>query len=209
MVSIFRTVASFAVVLFAGSLAASAHQATFTVTGETFVFEIAPEMNAGYDRDDWPHWDEGLGGGCFTVRDKVLAEESFVPVETVPASGGRCRVVKGLWNDPYTGLTFTESSDVDIDHVVPLKEAHGSGGHAWTRERRRAYANYLNYSHHLIVVDDRENQTVKRDRDPAEYLPIGAFECEYVEVWLRIKRTWGLNMDQTEVDAINAVLAGC
>ncbi len=205
----FRLAVLFSIVFFANSLAASAHQATFTVSGETFVFEIADEVNTGYDRDDWPHWDKRVGGGCFTVRDKVLAEESFVPVETVPASGGRCRVVKGLWNDPYTGMTFTESSDVDIDHVVPLKEAHGSGGHAWTREKRRAYANHLNYSHHLIVVDDSTNQTAKSDRDPAGYLPIGSFQCEYVEIWLRIKRTWGLNMDQVEADAISAVLAGC
>ncbi len=206
---IFRTVALIAVLLCTSSLVASAHQATFTVTGETFIFEITPEMNAGYDRDDWPHWDEKVGGGCFTVRDKVLAEESFLPVETSMNNSGRCRVVRGLWHDLYTGLTFTESSDVDIDHVVPLKEAHGSGGHAWTREKRRTFANHLNYSHHLIVVDDGTNQTAKSDRDPAGFLPIGSFQCGYVEIWLRIKRTWGLNMDQAEVDAINAVLADC
>lgn len=205
----FRLAVMFAIAFFANSLAASAHQATITVSGETFVFEIADEVNAGYNRDDWPHWDKDVGGGCFTVRDKVLAEESFVPVETVPASRGRCRVVKGLWNDPYTGLTFTESSDVDIDHVVPLKEAHGSGGHGWTRERRRAYANYLAYSHHLIAVDDSTNQTAKSDRDPSEYLPVASFQCRYVEVWLRIKETWNLSMDQAEADAIAAVLAGC
>ena len=98
----FGTVASLAVVLFAGSLSASAEQATFTVAGESFVFEIVPEMNAGYDRDDWPHWNENIGGGCFTVHDKVLAEESFVPVETSMNSSGRCRVVRGPWHDPYS-----------------------------------------------------------------------------------------------------------
>ena len=105
-VSIFRIAASMAVLLFAGSLSASAEQATFTVTGETFVFEIAPKMNAGYDRDEWPHWDEKVGGGCFTVRDKALAEESFVPVETVMNSSGRCRVVRGLWHDPYSEIVL-------------------------------------------------------------------------------------------------------
>ncbi len=205
----FRLAVLFSIALFANSLGALAHEVTFTVSGETFVFGIANEVNTGYDRDDWPHWDKRVGGGCFTVRDKVLAEESFVPVETVPASGGRCRVVKGLWNDPYTGMTFTESSDVDIDHVVPLKEAHGSGGHSWTREKRRAYANHLSYSHHLIAVDDDTNQNAKSDRDPNEYLPVAEFRCEYVEIWMRIKRAWNLNMDQAEADAISTVLAGC
>ncbi len=66
------------------------------------------------------------------------------------------------------------------------------------RGKRRTYANLLNYSHHLIVVDDGTNQTTKSDRDPAGYLPIDSFQCGYVEIWLRIKRTWGLNMDQSE-----------
>ena len=58
-------------------------------------------------------------------------------------------------------------------------------------------------------MDDSTNQNTKSDRDPTGYLPIGSFQCEYIEIWLRIKRTWGLNMDQAEVDAINTVLAGC
>ena len=175
-----------------------------------FTFEIADEVTTGYDRDDWSHWDERLGGACFTVRDKVLAEESFVAVTTVPASGGRCRVTEGLWHCPYTGLTFTDSADVDIDHVVALAEAHRSGGHAWTSERKRAYANHLDYAHHLLAVDEVANQHVKSDSDPSEYLPLNfAFRCRYVEIWLTIKHIWGLNMNQDEADAISVVLAGC
>ena len=206
----FRLIFLSAIMLIAFPPIALAEQATFTVAGETFTFEIADEVPQGYDRDDWPHWDEHVGGDCFTVRDKVLAEESFTPVRTVPASNGRCRVVEGLWHGPYTGLSFTDSGDVDIDHVVPLKEAHRSGGHSWDRERRRAYANHLNYAHHLIAVEKSTNRNVKSDRDPDGYLPQAAsYRCEYVEIWIRIKHAWNLNMDQDEIDAINEVLAGC
>ena len=71
---------------------ALAEEVTFTVAGDDFTFEIADEVTTGYDRHDWSHWDEKLGGACFTVRDKVLAEESFIAVTTVPASNSRCRV---------------------------------------------------------------------------------------------------------------------
>lgn len=186
-----------------------AQQATFTIERQTFTFEIAPEHEQGYDRDDWPHWNKHVGGQCFTVRDKVLAEESLIPVVTVPGASGRCRVTLGWWRDPYTGSELGRSSDVDVDHVVPLKEAHDSGGHAWTKKRRRAYANDLSYSWHLIAVEDNENQS-KSDADPADYLPPNTdFRCQYLEAWIRIKDEWGLNMDQQEADSVAAALGGC
>lgn len=188
---------------------AIAQTASFNFDGLSFVLDIEPETIGGYDRDDWPHWTEKLGGHCFTVRDKVLAEESFLPVTTVPASNGRCRVVTGHWHGLYTGENFDSSSGVDIDHVVPLHEAHKSGGHAWDIERRREYANDLSYKDHLIVVKKSENRTAKSDKDPAEYLPRAEFQCDYVKAWIRIKDRWELSADQDEIDAINGVLLSC
>ena len=198
---------SFALVSFTPLGPVLAHE-TFTVDGHTYSFTIQPEHPQGYLRSDWSHWDEHIGGGCFTVRDKVLAEESFEPVITLPASNGRCRVTTGRWNDPYTGHTFTASTQVQIDHVVPLKEAHDSGGHAWTNQRRREYANDLSFAGHLIAVQGSENGSKGPD-DPADYLPIAAFRCEYVANWIKIKDRWRLNMNQAEADAIRSVLAGC
>jgi hypothetical protein len=191
------------------AVTAFAQTATFDFDGLTFVLEVEAETTGGYVRADWPHWTTRLGGHCFTVRDKVLAEESFIVVTTVPASSGRCRVTAGHWHGPYTGDNFNDSSEVDIDHVVPLHEAHKSGGHAWDRERRRAYANDLSYKDHLIVVDALENRNVKGDRDPADYLPIAEFRCDYVKAWIRIKDRWELSADQDEIDAINVVLQTC
>lgn len=188
---------------------AMAQTATFTIDNHTFTFDIAPEHEQGYQRSDWPHWNTRVGGQCFNVRDKVLVEETYVAVVIEPASGGRCRITNGWWIDPYTGLEFGDSGQEQVDHVVPLKEAHDSGGHAWTRDRRRAYANYLDYSWHLIAVQGSENQS-KSDDDPADYLPPNtAFRCQYLEAWIRIKDEWGLNMDQREADAITAALGGC
>jgi hypothetical protein len=43
----------------------------------------------------------------------------------------------------FTGNTYTDPSDFDVDHMVPLKEDHISGGHSWSSERREQYANDL------------------------------------------------------------------
>ena len=47
---------------------------------------------------------------------------------------------------------FTDASLLDIDHLVPLKEAHESGGFDWDADRRRDYANDLSDPNTLIAV---------------------------------------------------------
>ena len=75
-------------------------------------------------------------------------------------------MVSGSWNDPYSGRTITDASKLDIDHMVPLKEAHESGAANWPRERERAYANDLDDPDTLIAVDRRLNRQ-KGAKDPA------------------------------------------
>jgi hypothetical protein len=81
------------------------------------------------------------------------------------ADPGECRVGGGVWRDPYTGRTFSNPSDLDIDHMVPLGHAHASGGHAWDASRRRQYANDLRYRWHLLAVYRSANRA-KGDRSP-------------------------------------------
>ncbi len=118
-------------------------------------------------------------------------------------------MTSGLWFDPYTGLTFIDPSDIDIDHLVPLKEAHQSGAHAWDNDKRRQYTNDLDNPGHLIGVDDGTNQS-KGHKDPAEWLPPNEnFHCAYVMAWVHVKRTWQLSVDADEAKVIRDVLAGC
>ena len=75
------------------------------------------------------------------MHGEVLIEESLTPVTFKTDKG--CRVVSGNWLGAYSGDVFTDASLLDIDHLVPLKEAHESGGFDWDADRRRDYANDL------------------------------------------------------------------
>ena len=94
----------------------------------------------------------------------MLIAESISPVGFKTSKG--CRVVSGSWDDPYSGKTIINATKLDIDHMVPLKEAHESGAANWSRERKRAYANDLDYPDTLIAVDRRLNRQ-KGAKDPA------------------------------------------
>ena len=41
-------------------------------------------------------------------------------------------VVSGKWIGLYTGKIFDQASDIDIDHIIPLREAHISGALVWS-----------------------------------------------------------------------------
>ena len=161
----------------------------------------AAETPAGYDRDRFEHWIDA-DGDCRDTRDEVLAAESRVPV---PA--GVCDVTKGEWLSPYDRATWTASSDVDIDHLVALKEAWDSGAAGWDDEARRRYANDLGDRRSLVAVTDSVNQS-KSDRDVAEWLPEFGV-CAYVRQWTAVKLRWRLRVDGAEKVELRRLARAC
>ncbi|MFC5495734.1 HNH endonuclease family protein [Nocardioides caricicola] len=161
--------------------------------------DVAAERPDGYDRDEFKHWVDA-DDDCQDTRDEVLAAESRVAVTA-------CDVTEGEWFSYYDHLTWTRSSDVDIDHMVPLKEAWDSGAHAWDDATRERYANDLGDRRSLVAVTDNENQS-KSDRDPAEWLP--DFEvCRYVAEWTAVKTRWDLTVDRTEKTTLRQLARDC
>ena len=159
----------------------------------------AAETPDGYDRDRFEHWIDA-DHDCRDTRDEVLADESLVPVQG-------CDITEGKWFSPYDHQTWTQSSDVDIDHLVPLKEAWDSGARTWTDRTRRRYANDLGDWRTLVAVTDNVNQS-KGDRDVAEWLPEYGV-CSYVRQWTAVKLRWGLSVDATERKALVRLAGGC
>ena len=159
----------------------------------------AAETPDGYDRDRFEHWVDA-DHDCQDTRDEVLAAESRVPV-----SG--CDITEGEWLSPYDRETWTRSSDVDIDHLVPLKEAWDSGAATWSDRLRRRYANDLGDRRTLVAVTDNVNQS-KGERDVAEWLPEYGV-CRYVRQWTAVKLRWGLRVDPGERSALVRLAGGC
>lgn len=165
---------------------------------------IEAEHPDGYNRDLFRHWVDADGDGCDT-RKEVLIAESLEPVST----GSSCAILSGRWYSIYDNTETTDSSRFDIDHVVALKEAWDSGAWSWTADQRRDFANDLSEPFFLIAVSASSNRS-KSDRDPAEWLPTNtSYRCEYVRIWVQVKRAWNLSVDQAEHDAIRNTLAAC
>ena len=100
-------------------------------------------------------------------------------------------------------------SDLDIDHMVPLYNAHKSGAWRWTPERKREYANYLEYPGHLIAATASANRQ-KGAKGPEEWRPPDeSYWCRYALDWASIKAQWGLTATEPEAAALLEMAATC
>lgn len=181
-----------------------------SVKGDTLVADLLAELpvraeqRSGYDRDLFAGWIDADGDGCDT-REEVLIAESRISATT----GSGCRVITGQWYSYFDAVWVTNSSELDIDHLVPLAEAWDSGAHSWDSASRRQFSNDLDDSRALIAVTASSNRS-KSDRDPADWLPPDrSYHCAYVADWVVIKHRWQLSVDTAERAAIHRVIGGC
>ena len=159
-----------------------------------------------YERKDWRHW-EDHDGDCQDARQEALIAESLVDVTF--ETDRQCRVESGRWYGAFAGAYFEDPGDLDVDHMVPLKNAHNSGGWAWNPGMKEEYANVLEYDDHLIAVQDRANQS-KGARGPDEWMPPDeSYWCQYATDWAQIKERWDLNMTEPEAEAVVDMLQRC
>lgn len=162
-----------------------------------------------YSRTDWRHW---LVANCRNIRNEVLVRQSRIRVSFTPRQDGReCVVATGLWVDPFSGDTIRRPVELDIDHTVPLKNAHLSGGWRWDVAKKRDYANDMQDTMHLLAVRSGLNR-IKGDKSPDAWMPPDTlFSCAYVTAWQDIKRRWELSLTVRERHAIDSVrrVRGC
>ena len=137
----------------------------------------------------------------------MLVIESIKPITF--KSENQCQVALGEWVDPYSGLTVTEATKLDIDHMVPIKNAHDSGGWAWSKDKKGAYANASEYANHLIAVTASANRQ-KGSRGPDQWKPTKQdYWCTYAVDWVQIKIYWGLSATKSELTALQQMLQSC
>ena len=174
----------------------------------TLAITVAPiqEDIAEYNRSQWKHWiDEDRD--CQDARQEALISESLV--EVTFESERKCRVDTGRWYGAFTGIYVEVPGNLDIDHLVPLKNAHDSGGWAWSSARKEQYANNLGDPDHLIAVTKGANRS-KGAKGPEEWRPPDeGYWCRYATDWTEVKMEWGLTMTQRETEAIIEMLDTC
>ena len=99
------------------------------------------------------------------------------------------------WICPYTGKCLYSASDVDIDHIVSLKEAHISGGASWSKRKRFKFANDFD---NLLAVYDKENRR-KSSKSPVKWKPpLKSYWKEFSRRWRYVKEKWGLRISKKE-----------
>ena len=164
---------------------------------------VTNEHGAGYDRGRFPTWLDLDGDGC-DARAQVLIREST----TQATVGSGCHVTAGAWLSTYDGTITGNPGELEIDHVVALKEAWDSGAYAWSDERRVAYANDVTDARTLHAVSVASNQS-KGNADPSNWMPPDRGDwCRYLGDVVSIKARWSLSMDQSEAGRIRNLFEG-
>lgn len=172
--------------------------ATLPIQGE--------DTRAKYNRQEFgKSWTKDARG-CHT-RHQIL-ERDLTNIQLAH----KCKVASGVLNDPYTGQTINfvagpdTSDDVQIDHVVALRDAWGTGAQNLDKERR---INFANDPLNLIAVDGKAN-TAKGHKNAAAWLPPNqAFHCHYVARQIAVKARYRLWVSQPEHDALTRALVAC
>ena len=172
-----------------------------------YVFvDESPSQTPAYDRGDWRHWTDE-DGDCQDARQEALIAENVGELRFKDSD--RCRVAAGVWIAPFTGKRVTDPGDLDVDHMVPLANAHRSGGWAWSPERKRDYANNLDYPGHLVAVTSGANRS-KGAKGPEEWRPQQrSYWCAYATDWIAIKSQWRLTTTRSERAALERMLQTC
>lgn len=176
------------------------HRASCGVITKT-VNESKPSTK--YNRKSWVHWSD-FDGDCMNTRHEILLSQSDGPVKKSPDG---CYISTGTWNDPFSGKVLHRASDLDVDHVVPLKWASLHGGHSWSKRKKEIFANDpLN----LLAVDDGLNQS-KGAKGPTQWMPPNhKFRCKYLYHWQAVLRKYpSLKMSSKEIRIFNKQLSAC
>lgn len=188
-----------------GSTPSSAVSSDETTTAEALLAELVVSAPSSLDYDR-ALFVEGLDvdeNGCRT-RQEVLIAESAVPATIIST----CVVTAGDWTSPWDLLRTLNPAELEMDHLVALKETWVSGAFQWTRDQRAAYANDLEIPQTLSMLTSALNSS-KSDKDPARWLPPQtSTHCKYVQDWVIVKWRWHLTIDPAEKTALETVLSG-
>jgi hypothetical protein len=165
-----------------------------------FLFSLSTfsnaENTAAYDRGLFGSWKD-FDNDCQDTRHELLQKLSL---KEFTLSDNNCRVLTGLWLDPYTNDFFINSSELDIDHLVPLKYAWTRGAHNWPKSKQ---VKFSNDESNLFAVKKSVNRQ-KSAMGPAMWLPPSDnFKCEYIKLFQGMVAKYNLRQANDELSEIS------
>ena len=126
---------------------------------------------------------------------------------SVEAATLRERIYQAMnyrYYDPYTTEYFGSFDEMRINHVVDIRQAHISGMCS-----RMEHAGTFVYDVENAVLTDRRNRYDHSDHyDLTGWLPDNN-QCWYVNQVVKVKRKYGLTMDEDEADVAVSILSEC
>lgn len=135
---------------------------------------------------------------CQNSRMEALISQSVGPLKY--KTKNNCKVVSGRWNSPYSGKTIYKASDIDIDHVVPLKWAWEHGANKWSIQKRIEIAND---PVNLLSVEASLNRQ-KGAKGLDEWLP-PKNKCQYILRFERVLKVYNLTLTSSELKDYNSI----
>ena len=101
--------------------------------------------------------------------------------------------IEDQWICKYSGTIITNQTDIDVDHIIPLKYAWLHGASKWTFDKRKEFAVD---PENLISVTEHENRS-KGDDGLILYLPLNN-KAFYVTQWKTMAEKYGIKLTRVE-----------
>lgn len=156
-----------------------------------------PKYRRDYFGKGWADQDDD----CQNTRQEVLISLSTIKVAY--RHNRNCHVSHGKWISPFTSIVYFNPSELDIDHVVPLKWAWTHGASEWHTQLRETFANDP-----INLFPVEANLNSQKGASGLEWLP-PENQCSYIARFMRIVKKYGLNFSSSESVYSQSLLKEC
>jgi hypothetical protein len=152
-------------------------------------------------------WLDPDGNGC-DARNDILARD----LVDITVDDDDCTVLSGTLDDIFTDTVIdfergvATSTDVQVDHMVPLSYAWKHGAAELSDDERREFAND---PENLTATDGPQNAS-KGDSGPGQWLPpYEDYACTYTARFVFALDKWDLAISDEDKDAAAEVFDSC
>ncbi|MCP4449508.1 MAG: hypothetical protein GY811_29860 [Myxococcales bacterium] len=108
---------------------------------------------------------------CQDTVEELLIERSETPVRF--ETDKKCKVATGRWTCEYTGTVMTNRKDLVVEYVVPLDEAHATGGDWRDKGWRELFSNNTKN----MVIVSKAWSTGRNSKVNQEWIPTNSLSA--------------------------------